>query len=94
MDDKPLVAGTMNPMNISLPELEQAINYWRVQRPAVGEECALSPEVNALADVYALMIINHSNSVALEAMDGVAQQLIATWRQQLLESAKSMDSVG
>jgi hypothetical protein len=69
-------------MNISLPELEQAINYWRLQRPAVGEECALSPEVNALANVYALMIISHSGSVAL---DGVAQQLIGVWRQHMLD---------
>jgi len=80
-------------MDISLPELEQAINYWRLQRPAVGEECALSPEVNALADVYALMIINHSSSVALASMGSVAQQLIAAWRQHMLDLA-SARSVG
>ncbi|MFJ2989091.1 DUF3717 domain-containing protein [Collimonas sp. NPDC087041] len=80
-------------MDISLPELEQAINYWRLQRPAVGEECALSPEVNALADVYALMIINHSSSVALASMGSVAQQLIAVWRQHMLDLA-SARSVG
>ena len=81
-------------MNISLPELEQAINYWRLQRPAIGEECALSPEVNALANVYALMIINHSNSVALASMDSVAQQLIAAWRQHMLELSAAARSVG
>ncbi|AMP01974.1 hypothetical protein CAter282_4209 [Collimonas arenae] len=72
-----------------MPELEQAINYWRLQRPAVGEECALSPEVNALADVYALMIINRSSSVALASMGSVAQQLIAAWRQHMFDLASA-----
>ena len=81
-------------MNISLPELEQAINYWRLQRPAVGEECALSPEVNALANVYALMIINHSSSVVLASMDSVAQQLIGAWRQHMLDFSATARSVG
>jgi hypothetical protein len=81
-------------MNISLPELEQAINYWRLQRPAVGEECALSPEVNALANVYALMIINHSSSVALASMDSIAQQLIGTWRQHMLDLGAAAKSMG
>ncbi len=44
------------PMDISLTDLEEAINYWRRQRPATGEECALSPEVNKLAGICALMI--------------------------------------
>jgi len=69
-------------MNISLPELEEAINYWRLQRPAIGEECALSPEVNTLASVYALMIFNQVGSISLEAVDAVSQQLIASWRSQ------------
>lgn len=52
----------------------------------------MSPEVNALADVYALMIINHSSSIALAAMGNVAQRLIAVWRQHMLEldAAKSV----
>lgn len=81
-------------MNISLPELEQAINYWRLQRPAVGEECALSPEVNALANVYAMMIIDHSSSVALASMDSVAQQLIGAWRQHMLDLSAAARSAG
>ena len=69
-------------MNISLPELEEAINYWRLQRPAIGEECALSPEVNSLASVYALMIFNRLGSVSLEAIDVASQQLITVWQTQ------------
>lgn len=69
-------------MEITLPELEQAINYWRLQRPARGEECALSPEVNALASVYALMIFNHVGTQPLAALPLPVQQLLAAWRRQ------------
>jgi len=65
---------------ISLTELEEAINYWRIQRPATGEECALSPEVNALADVYAVMIIEHTHAVDLDAVGKEARRLIDAWR--------------
>ena len=43
-------------MDLSVQELEAAINHWRDRRPARGNEYALSPEVNLLAGVYALMI--------------------------------------
>lgn len=69
-------------MEITLNELEQAINYWRLQRPATGEECALSPEVNSLAGVYALMIFNRSAAQPLAALPATAQQLLAAWQQQ------------
>lgn len=68
-------------MNITLPELENVINYWRTQRPASGEECALSPEVNALASVYAKMIFYCVASVRLEELDPATQQLVQTWQQ-------------
>jgi hypothetical protein len=70
-------------MNISLTELEEAINYWRRQRPATGEECALSPEVNALAGVYAMMIFEGVATAPAEALNARAQELIAAWQQQL-----------
>ena len=63
-------------MNIFLSELEQAINYWRVRRPATGEERALSPEVNALATIYALLIFEGRKEVPVAALDPVAQQLM------------------
>ena len=69
-------------MEITLPELEQAINYWRALRPSTGEECALSPEVNALADVYAIMIYNRSRAVPLAQLGPAAQQLVDAWRSQ------------
>jgi hypothetical protein len=71
----------MSETTISLTDLESAINYWRIQRPATGEECALSPEVNALADVYAIMIIDHLHTIAIEAMPPQPRQLLEHWRQ-------------
>lgn len=66
--------------SISLTDLEEAINYWRVQRPATGEECALSPEVNALADVYAVMIIGHLHAIDLSVIGQESRQLFEAWR--------------
>jgi len=63
-------------MDITLPELEQAINYWRRQRPATGEECALSPEVDVLATVYALMIFERQPSRPLASLPAPAQTLL------------------
>ena len=67
-------------MDITLPELEQAINYWRSLRPSSGDERALSPEVDALATVYALMIFNKERSVPLSALDQTCRQLLEDWR--------------
>jgi len=69
-------------MDITLSELEQAINYWRAMRPASGEERALSPEVDALAKWYALMIFHHAGTLPADALDPVAQQLVEAWRIQ------------
>ena len=69
-------------MEITLPELEQAINYWRALRPSAGEERALSLEVNALAEVYALMIFNHAKAMPLESLEAEQRQLIEAWRMQ------------
>jgi hypothetical protein len=69
-------------MNISLTELEEAINYWRRQRPATGEECALSPEVNRLADIYAMMIFEGIAARPLDTIDTAARQLLTLWQQQ------------
>lgn len=69
-------------MDITLPELEQVINYWRTQRPSTGEERALSPEVNGLAKLYALMIFHRQKTTPLETLDPVCLQLIEGWRKQ------------
>ena len=61
---------------ISIQELEAAINYWRSQSPAEGEELRLCPEATALAKPYALMIIQSSQRVPMDVLDEVAQAAI------------------
>ena len=67
-------------MDIPLIDIEQAINYWRQLRPSRGEERALSPEVNALAEVYALMIWERRAAMPGEQIPPHALQLIEAWR--------------
>lgn len=69
-------------MDISLAELEQAINYWRSVRPSSGEEHTLSPEVNALAHVYAMMIFSRQTVASIASMDTLSSLAIAQWREQ------------
>ena len=67
-------------MDVTLTELEEAINYWRRMRPSTGEERALSPEVNVLADAYALMIFERARTVPLASLGEEARLLIEGWR--------------
>lgn len=67
-------------MDLTLTELEQAINYWRRMRPSTGEEHALSAEVNALADVYALMIFQRARHFSRKSLPADARGLIDAWR--------------
>ena len=67
-------------MELSMHELEAAINHWRDRRPARGNEFALSAEVNVLATVYALMIFRGAKTVDLGTLDASARQLLLAWR--------------
>ncbi len=67
-------------MDLTLTELEQAINYWRRMRPSTGEERALSSEVNTLANVYALMIFQRAQAFSYASLDPAARELIDAWR--------------
>ncbi len=67
-------------MDVTLTELEEAINYWRRMRPSTGEERALSAEVNALADAYALMIFERARTRPLSLLGDEARLLIEAWR--------------
>ena len=67
-------------MDVTLTELEEAINYWRRMRPSTGEERALSAEVNALADAYALMIFERARTRPLSLLGDEARWLIEAWR--------------
>ena len=67
-------------MDLTITELEQAINHWRGLRPSSGEERALSTEVNVLANVYAHMIFHHLKALPFASFDETAQRLIESWR--------------
>jgi hypothetical protein len=69
-------------MDLSVQELEAAINFWRERRPARGNEYALAPEVNILAPVYALMIIRRASTINTDTLTADAQQLLLGWRAQ------------
>jgi hypothetical protein len=73
--------------DITLGDLEQAINYWRGLRPSRGEERALAPEVNQLAEVYALMIYERLRSVPRARVNGGALSLIDAWREKRVQSS-------
>ena len=61
---------------ISIQELEAAINYWRSQSPAEGEELRLCPEAAALAKPYALMIVQGAQRVPIDVLDELAGSAI------------------
>ena len=61
---------------MSIQELEAAINYWRSQSPAEGEELRLCPEASALAKPYALMIIQGAQRVPIDVLDELATAAI------------------
>ena len=67
-------------MDLSVQELEAAINYWRERHPARGSEFALGPEVNLLATVYALMIFRRQSSLHIDTLDPGVQHLLQAWR--------------
>ena len=61
---------------VSIQDLEAAINYWRSQSPAVGEELHLYPEAAALAKPYALMIVQGAQRVPMDVLDEMARLAI------------------
>ncbi len=69
-------------MELSVQELEAAINYWRERAPARGNEYALSPEVNLLAPIYALMIFRGAATLDTSILDPGTQQLLQAWHAQ------------
>ena len=69
----------MNP-DITLTELESAINYWRNQSPSVGDELRLCPEAAALASPYAMMILQKWSSMSTNDLEPMAQSALEQWR--------------
>jgi len=58
---------------VTIQELEAAINYWRAQSPAVGDELRLCAEASALAKPYALMIVQGAQRAPMDVLDETAR---------------------
>jgi hypothetical protein len=58
---------------ITINELEAAINFWRARSPSEGDELALCKEASALSKPYALMIVQRHQCVPQEALDELAR---------------------
>jgi hypothetical protein len=58
---------------VTIQELEAAINYWRTQSPAVGDELCLCAEASALAKPYALMIVQGAQRAPMDVLDEAAR---------------------
>lgn len=69
--------------NLTLSELEDAINYWRGLHPATGEERALAHEVDVLATIYALMIVNKQKIWPADQLEAEAREYLEVWRAQV-----------
>ena len=64
--------------DIFITDLEAAINYWRERSPS-PDGITLSPEVRALAEVYALMVFERRRLQAEEAMPEPAYAAWLAW---------------
>lgn len=65
---------------ITLAELEAAINYWRQQVPSIGEEARLCRQASALATPYALLIFHKRQSLREDELDREAHDAVSQWR--------------
>ncbi|MBB4515775.1 hypothetical protein GGD68_004567 [Paraburkholderia fungorum] len=59
---------------ISIHELEAAINFWRARSPSSGDELVLCKEASALSKPYALMIVQRQQTLSPDRLDGIARQ--------------------
>jgi hypothetical protein len=64
---------------LTIQELEAAINYWRSQSPAEGEEFRLCSEAATLAKPYALMIIQGAQRIPMDVLDEAAKLTIQSY---------------
>ena len=58
---------------ITINELEAAINFWRARSPSSGDELVLCKEASALSKPYALMIVQRQRALSREALDPIAR---------------------
>jgi hypothetical protein len=60
--------------DITIHELEAAINFWRSRSPSSGDELSLCKEASALSKPYAQMIVQRETRLSPERLDAIARE--------------------
>ncbi|WP_206999919.1 DUF3717 domain-containing protein [Trinickia mobilis] len=60
--------------DITINELEAAINFWRARSPSSGEELSLCKEASALSKPYALLIVQRQTTLSEEGLEPIARE--------------------
>ena len=63
---------------IHITDIEAAINHWRARTPS-SDGAALAPQLDALAQVYALLVYQHRSEVDEAALSPQARQAWLDW---------------
>ncbi|MDE1181328.1 DUF3717 domain-containing protein [Paraburkholderia sp.] len=65
--------------DITIHELEAAINFWRARSPSSGDELVLCKEASALSKPYAQMIVQRQTVLTREGLEPNARQAWETY---------------
>jgi hypothetical protein len=63
-------------IQVSITELESAINFWRAQHPSSRDTMTLCPEASCLAELYARMIVFQMTSISSAEFNGKAKKAL------------------
>lgn len=63
-------------VQVSITELESAINYWRSQHPSSRDTMTLCPEAACLAELYARMIVFQMASISSAEFNSKAKKAL------------------
>jgi hypothetical protein len=74
---------------ISITDIEAAINYWRLTHPAQGEELRLNRQAAALAEPYAMLIMTKRGGLSLDDLDSDARLAFETWQAAVADSDRT-----
>lgn len=64
--------------SIHITDIEAAINFWRERKPS-PDGVTLAPELRALAEVYALMVVHHEDEAAEKGFPKKAYEAWRAW---------------
>ena len=63
---------------LHITDIEAAINHWRQRAPS-PDGIVLAPQTRALAEVYAVMVYRHADTVDEDGLPPAAQAAWQTW---------------